>query len=114
MENNNDFVHKFNYSKKADHKNIYTTIVASFLSAILGGACALGIYIGINKDDTTTPEAVASSTTNSSQFSNLNLEQVSLTNYSDTAIYAANKVLPSMVSISVEYDVTYMGRTRNK
>lgn len=113
MENNNDFVHKFNYSKKADHKNIYTTIVASFLSAILGGACALGIYIGIIKDDTT-PEAVASSTTNSSQFSNLNLEQVSLTNYSDTAIYAANKVLPSMVSISVEYDVTYMGRTRNK
>lgn len=112
MEDNNDFVHKFNYSKKSNRKNVYTTIVASFISAIIGGACALGIYLGVS--NTKAPETVASSTTNTAQYNNLNLSQVSLTNYSDTAIYAANKVLPSMVSISIEYDITYMGRTRNK
>ncbi len=31
---------------------------------------------------------------------------ISLTNYSDTATYAANKVLPSIVGITVEYTVT--------
>ena len=46
------------------------------------------------------------------QVNNPNLEQVSLSNYSDTAVYAANKVLPSIVSIYVEYDVSYFGRTQ--
>ena len=42
----------------------------------------------------------------------MNLSQVSLSAYSDTAIYAANKVLPSMVSISVQYQISYMGRSQ--
>ena len=50
--------------------------------------------------------------TSNSQFNNLNLSQVSLSAYSDTAIYAANKVLPSMVSISVQYQISYMGRSQ--
>ena len=39
--------------------------------------------------------------------------QVSLTNYSDTAIYAANKALPSIVGIEVEYTInTYFGQSQ--
>ena len=35
-----------------------------------------------------------------------NLEQISLSNFSDTAVYSANKILPSIVGISVEFNVT--------
>lgn len=105
----NDFVQKFNYSKKSNKKQIATTVVASFVSAVVGGACALGVYVGLNKEPAKTIETSKINTNSIVETSNPNLSQVSLTNYSDTAIYAAQKALPSMVSISVEYDVNYMG-----
>ncbi len=115
MENNNDFTYKFDHPQKSSsRKTIYTTILTSFISAIVGGACALGIYVNVSQPKAQSPEAVVSESTSASNFNNLNLSQVSLSNYSDTAIYAASKVLPSMVSISIEYDVTYLGRTRYK
>lgn len=105
----NDFVQKFNYSKKSNRKQIATTVVASFVSAVVGGACALGVYVGLNKEPAKVLETSKTNTGSIVETSNPNLSQVSLTNYSDTAIYAAQKALPSMVSISVEYDVNYMG-----
>ena len=105
----NDFVQKFNYSKNSNRKQIATTVVASFVSAVVGGACALGVYVGLNKEPAKTIETSKANTGSCVETSNPNLSQVSLTNYSDTAIYAAQKALPSMVSISVEYDVNYMG-----
>lgn len=105
----NDFVQKFNYSKKSNKKQIATTVVASFVSAVVGGACALGVYVGLNKEPAKALETSKTNTGSIVETSNPNLSQVSLTNYSDTAIYAAQKALPSMVSISVEYDVNYMG-----
>lgn len=105
----NDFVQKFNYSKNSNKKQIATTVVASFVSAVVGGACALGVYVGLNKEPAKAIETSKTNTGSIVETSNPNLSQVSLTNYSDTAIYAAQKALPSMVSISVEYDVNYMG-----
>lgn len=105
----NDFVQKFNYSKNSNKKQIATTVVASFVSAVVGGACALGVYVGLNKEPAKTIETSKTNTGSFVETSNPNLSQVSLTNYSDTAIYAAQKALPSMVSIFVEYDVNYMG-----
>ena len=105
----NDFVQKFNYSKNSNRKQIATTVVASFVSAVVGGACALGVYVGLNKEPAKTIETSKTNTGSIVETSNPNFSQVSLTNYSDTAIYAAQKALPSMVSISVEYDVNYMG-----
>lgn len=105
----NDFVQKFNYSKKSNKKQIATTVVASFVSAVVGGACALGVYVGLNKEPAKTIETSKINTNSIVETGTQNLSQVSLTNYSDTAIYAAQKALPSMVSISVEYDVNYMG-----
>jgi len=112
MENNNDFVQKFDY-KKSNNNNIFSTILTAFISAIVGATCALFIYTSIidsNKDNSDIIDASVQN--NNGQFNNLNLSQVSLSAYSDTAIYAANKVLPSMVSISVEYDISYFGRTQ--
>lgn len=105
----NDFVQKFNYSKNSNRKQIATTVVASFVSAVVGGACALGVYVGLNKEPAKALETSKTNTGSIVETSNPNLSQVSLTNYSDTAIYTAQKALPSMVSISVEYDVNYMG-----
>lgn len=105
----NDFVQKFNYSKNSNRKQIATTVVASFVSAVVGGACALGVYVGLNKEPAKALETSKTNTGSIVETSNPNLSQVSLTNYSDTAIYVAQKTLPSMVSISVEYDVNYMG-----
>ena len=105
----NDFVQKFNYSKNSNRKQIATTVVASFVSAVVGGACALGVYVGLNKEPAKAIETSKTNTSTVVETSNPNLSQVSLPNYSDTAIYAAQKALPSMVSISVEYDVNYMG-----
>ena len=36
----------------------------------------------------------------------VNTNFVSLSNYSDTAVYASNKILPSIVGITITYDVT--------
>ena len=115
MDNNNDFYQKFDYSQKShgSNKAVLTTIFTSFISAVVGAICAVFIYSSIVS--TNNPESIntgATTSNTSSQVNNLNLSQVSLSNYSDTAIYAANKVLPSMVSISVEYQVSYMGRSQ--
>lgn len=109
MEDNN-FVQKFDVNKTSSTKQIFSAILISFISAIIGGACALGIYIGIIKNSTDKIIDTASSNLNINyDNNNTNLSQVSLSNYSDTAIFAAQKALPSMVSINVEYDVNYLG-----
>ena len=112
MEDNN-FVQKFDVNQKSNSKQIFSAILISFISAIIGGACALGIYLGIaNNPKEETVDTSTSNINNNSYASSPNLSQVSLSNYSDTAIYAAQKVLPSMVSIKVEYDVNYFGMTK--
>lgn len=110
MENNNDFVQKFDYPRKSNNKSTFSTIITAFFSAIVGAACALTIYTNV-VDNKVSVDTLSSNSANNKQL-NLNLSQVSLSAYSDTAVYAANKVLPSMVSISVEYEVSYFGKTQ--
>lgn len=117
MDNNNDFYQSFEYSKKQRKGNsVISSIAVSFISAIVGASCALLIYthspISNNIQLSNDTSRSALETSASSNNNNINLEQVSLSNYSDTAIYAANKVLPSMVSISVGYGVNYFGMTQ--
>ena len=115
MDNNNDFYQKFDYSQKShgSNKAVLTIIFTSFISAVVGAICAVFIYSSIISTNNTESINTGATTLNTgSQANNFNLSQVSLSNYSDTAIYAANKVLPSMVSISVEYQVSYMGRSQ--
>lgn len=115
MENNNDFFQKFEMSKSSSSnvKSVFKTVLISFISAIVGAVCAVLIYSNFSTAGSGDTVDTASGQNNSiSEVFNANLSQVSLSNYSDTAIYAANKALPSMVSISVEYDVNYMGLSR--
>lgn len=111
MENNNDFFQKFEMSKSSSSnvKSVFKTVLISFISAIVGAVCAVLIYSNFSTAGSDTVDTASGQNNSISEVFNANLSQVSLSNYSDTAIYAANKALPSMVSISVEYDINYMG-----
>ena len=83
------------------------SVLLPFFSGIVGCTVVLGTCFGIpsirNKLLESNPNTSAT-LNNNSQASGY-VSQTSLSNYSDTAVYAANKVLPSIVGISVEYNV---------
>ncbi len=82
------------------------SVFIPFVSGVVGCAVVVGTCFGV-------PSIRANilgtdnSTSNSSSSSEANgyVSQTSLSNYSDTAVYAANKILPSIVGITVEYNV---------
>ena len=84
------------------------TIVLPFFSGVVGCAVVIGTCFGvpsIREQIMGTNSSTSSSP--SSQTSGL-VDQISLSNYSDTSVYAANKILPSIVGIQIEYNVTSM------
>jgi len=104
-----------NFYKQFEHKSrsavrFGKSVLIPFVCGILGAVLVLGISFGVpdirNKLIGQNNEAGSELTLPASSSSSGNLQQVSLTNYSDTAEYAANKVLPSIVGITVEYNVT--------
>lgn len=80
-----------------------------FVSGVLGCSVVIGTCFGIPSirnnllGKTTDTSSNSSNTVNSGY-----VTQTSLSNYSDTAVYAANKILPSIVGIKVEYNVNSM------
>ena len=105
MDNKNDFYEKFN-SESHKSKSIGTTVLIPFLCGILGAVLVVGIVFGAPN----IRNALFSNNTGTTNNQNSNntgvVDYVSLNNYSDTAVYAASKVLPSIVGIKVEYTVT--------
>ena len=84
------------------------TIVLPFFSGVVGCAVVIGTCFGvpsIREQIMGTNSSTSSSP--SSQTSGL-VDQISLSNYSDTSVYAANKILSSIVGIQIEYNVTSM------
>lgn len=108
--NNDNFEKSFNVGR--NHlSSFFSTVCVSFISAIIGAVCALLIYTSFNVNNFKQIGDADSNTTNTTySIEDLNFNQISLSNYSDTAIYAANKGLRSIASISVEYEISYMGR----
>lgn len=84
-------------------------VLIPFVSGVLGCSVVIGTCFGIPSirnnllGKTTDSSSNSSNTVNSSY-----VTQTSLSNYSDTAVYAANKILPSIVGIKVEYNVNSM------
>lgn len=100
-------------SKFSFSKNIFIP----FLSGALGCSLVFGICFGVpqvkeklfngtilyqNKSTETT----SSLSTNNIASGNNSASQISLNSYSDTAVYAAEKILPSIVGIEITYTVT--------
>ena len=77
-----------------------------FFSGILGCSLVIGTCFGVPsiRSKIFGTNDFSTTTTNSSENRGY-VSQTSLSNYSDTSVYAANKILPSIVGIQVEYNV---------
>ena len=84
------------------------SVLLPFISGVAGCAVVIGTCFGVPsiKNKLIGPQTSSISTTNNNETqSNGYVQQISLNNYSDTAVYAANKILPSIVGIKIEYTV---------
>lgn len=118
---NNEFFKTVNskVSSKRTKIGFFKGIFVPFISGLLGTALILGICINVpivrkKLSDYLNITTTTSSTTNSEKNSNtqnstttpvINTQLISLEDYSNTSIYAASKVLPSIVGITVEFTV---------
>lgn len=101
-----------NYKTTSNLKNksgFGKTVILPFISGVLGCAAVVGVCFGIPDvkykliGTNSSNFSVAPSNSTSSDGT---VSQVKLSNYSDTAVYTANKILPSIVGIKVEYTVS--------
>ena len=94
----NGFRNVVNSSSKGSFRS---SIFVPFISGVLGCSLVLGTCFGVpNIREKIIGE---NSSTNSTSYENtgvINPNLVSLSNYSDTAVFASSKILPSIVGIS--------------
>ena len=111
MNDNNDLYRKFNIETQKSG-NFKSNVFIPFLSGILGTSLIIGLVFGVPNIKKTlfsynSAEITTSTNSDINQSSTSGIvNSISLNNYSDTSIYAANKVLPSIVGITVDYTVT--------
>lgn len=107
MSENDDFYKKFS-SDSSGSKKFKSNIFLPFISGVVGATLVIGMAFGVpnikksllyNSDNANVSDVVQTSNSGVVDF-------VSLNSYSDTAVFAASKVLPSIVGIKVEYTVT--------
>lgn len=106
VQNSNNY--KTSYNSTKESKNNFgfgKSVLIPFFSGIVGCALVIGTCFGVpsikNRILNTNDNSNFSTTTQNSGY----VSQASLSNYSDTSVYAANKILPSIVGIKVEYNV---------
>ena len=100
---------KSSYEKNTKNKSGFgKTVLLPFVSGVVGCSVVVGTCFGVpsikSKLIGTTSSNISTSNSNTTT-SNGYVDQISLTNFSDTAVYAANKILPSIVGIKIEYSV---------
>lgn len=104
----NDYFNNTTPSKKKS--NTAKTIVAPFVSGVLGASLVVGICFGNTSIRTKLigePTVQSKETSNAPSTINTGtVDLLSLSNFSDTAVGVASKVLPSIVGINVTFDVT--------
>ena len=93
--------------KKLNSNGFGKTILLPFVSGIVGCSLVVGTCFGVPSIrekllDTDDEQTVQTSITNTGSTANF----VSLSNYSNTAVFAANKILPSIVGIEVTFTAT--------
>ena len=111
-ENENKFEVISSKTSKADFKKFNSNgfgknVLLPFISGIVGCSVVVGTCFGVpsikekilNTDDDQTVQTSITGTGSTANF-------VSLSNYSNTAVFAANKILPSIVGIEVTFTAT--------
>ena len=94
-------------------------VVVPFISGVVGAGVIVGTCFGVpsireslfqittnNNNNTFITNSNTNSSNNSTSNPSSNTSLISLSNYSETGIYVAQKVLPSVVGIKVEYSVS--------
>ena len=106
------------YNKSSKNSSGFgKSVLLPFVSGVVGCSVVIGTCFGIPSIKSKLigiQNSSISTTNNNSTQSNGYVKQISLENYSDTAVYAANKILPSIVGIKIEYTVnatSIFGRT---
>ena len=100
-----------NVISKSSKGSFSKNVAVPFISGVLGCSLVLGACFGVPSiKEKIIGENQSNNSPSSSQIQSesagiVNNKLVSLSNYSDTAVYAANKVLPSIVGISITFDV---------
>lgn len=97
--------------KKDSSSGFGKSVLLPFVSGILGAALVVGICFNvptikqglIGKDNSSKIKEDTSAAIN---YNNVNTNLVSLTGYSETGVAVAQKVLPSIVGIQIEYSVS--------
>ena len=81
-----------------------------FISGVLGCSVVIGTCFGVPsiRECLLGNSKISSNNTTTNNLSTGYVNQNSLSNYSDTSVFAANKILPSIVGIKVEYSVNSM------
>lgn len=114
--NNSNNSNNFNYSndnqfktsnyKKSSNAGFGKTVIVPFISGIIGATLVIGTCFGVpsikSKLLENTQETSSSLTTTSQSSPNL----VNISDYSNTAISVAEKSLPSVVGITVTYQIS--------
>lgn len=114
MDNENDFIFsednnfKKSYVKKSSSNNFGKSVFVPFISGMVGACLVIGTCFGVptlrskligssnQKEITTSTQAVSDSSTS----------LVNISDYSNTSIAVAEKVLPSVVGITVTYQIS--------
>ena len=108
-ENGNRFEVISSKTSKANFKQsngFGKTVLVPFVRGIMGCALVIGTCFGVPsiKEKLTGSTTTSNTTVQTSSGTTSNL--ISLSNYSNTAVFAANKILPSIVGIEVSYTAT--------
>ena len=95
------------YNTKRTKTGFGKSVVLPFCSGVIGCAVVIGTCFGVPSVRSKILNTNSNGTINNSSSSSNSgyVSQVNLSNYSDTAVYAANKILPSIVGIKLEYTV---------
>ena len=102
----NNFNNYSTNSKRKSNNGFFKSVFVPFISGVLGCSVVIGTCFGI---PAIKEKLIGNgfSVQTSGPSSNLGtVSQVNLANYSDTAVFAANKILPSIVGIEIQYSVT--------
>lgn len=105
----------YNDSNKSNHSNFGKSVIFPFFAGIVGCSIVIGTCFGVPsiKSKLLSNSNNISTSGNSSSESDGYVKGSSLSNYSDTSVYAANKILPSIVGINIEYTInsnSFFGR----
>ena len=106
-----NFFQKFDEDKHSFKSSFFLP----FIAGILGASLVISLCFGIPaiKDRLFTENtAVTQASSDVVKETTSSNTQVALSDYSNTAISAANKIIPSIVGISISYDVSFWGRTQ--